>query len=160
MNTIENFSSMGPKQLQECFGEANAPDCLDLCGSRSGRLLAMEGALGTTVPRAFSAWIARSSFFPWRGKFFDAQSEDLCEGGNRFSFLGKITRFEASKDVSLIDGNPSLVLNYNVRGNPSFVRTIRDELREVSPGICIGPAFLMIGKPKLLFWFGVYSGNS
>ena len=98
-----------------------------------------------------------SSGFPWRGKTFRAHNGS-GEGINRISLLGKrqwfpfATRF----DASILDGQPTFVLDYGSPKNPPLIRSIVDELREVSPGLYMGPAALKInGKPRHVLFFAV-----
>jgi hypothetical protein len=40
--------------------------------------------------------------------------------------------------------------------NPGYIRKIHDEIREVSPGIFVGPAMWKSGAKKtLVLWFGL-----
>jgi hypothetical protein len=46
------------------------------------------------------------------------------------------------------------VLDYARPENPPVIHSLRDELREVSPGLFMGPALLrVLGKPRLVLFF-------
>ena len=108
------------------------------------------------------AWWLRtfgaSKAFPWEGKTFKGQSNDLGTGINRVKFFGKRrwfpfkTRFEAS----FLDGKPSFRLDYSGPANPPFIRSIVDEVREVAPRLYLGPAALLVkGRPRPILFFAV-----
>jgi hypothetical protein len=68
---------------------------------------------------------------------------------NLFPFA---TRF----DASAIDGQPTLVLDYDLRVNPGYIRRIHDEIREVMPGLFLGPAMWKSGEQRtLVLWFAL-----
>jgi hypothetical protein len=53
-----------------------------------------------------------------------------------------------------VDGEPTFVLDYARPGNPPLIRSIVDEVREVSPRLYLGAAALKVGgvpKPVLFF---------
>ncbi len=57
---------------------------------------------------------------------------------------------------SFLDGKPTFVLDYSGPGNPPFIRSIVDEVREVVPGLYVGPAALLVGgKPWPVLFFAV-----
>jgi hypothetical protein len=69
--------------------------------------------------------------------------------------------FATSFGPSSIDGRPTLILNYDLAANPSYIRMIHDEIREVAPGLFLGPA--MWKRPKgnlLVLWFGLDARGS
>ena len=71
----------------------------------------------------------------WRGKAF----RDDGTGTNRFD--GETARdFKWSIADSNYDGRPALVLDYAAAGEPLWGRVLgmRDELREVEPGLWLG----------------------
>src|SRR6185503_445263 len=99
-----------------------------------------------------------SSSFPWEGKSFKARNENEGEGINRVTLFGKRrwfpfkTRFEPS----FLDGKPSFRLDYSGPANPPFIRSIVDEVREIAPGLYLGPAALIFrGKPRKVLFFAV-----
>ena len=48
------------------------------------------------------------------------------------------------------------MLDYSGPGNPPLIRSIVDEVREVAPGLYVGPATLLIkGKPVPILFFAV-----
>ena len=74
---------------------------------------------------------------PWLGKGFDATRES---GKNRFKRAGACCEFRATVSPSWYDGKPALVLDYSAGDSWLWGRVLgmRDELREVSPGVWLG----------------------
>jgi hypothetical protein len=146
------------KQLDALYREGKRPASIaDLNGDANGAMLAWRSPASGPVAWLLRTWGA-SSLFPWEGKSFKSHSNDLGEGINRVNFLKKMrwfpfkTRFEAS----FLDGKPSFLLDYSGPGNPPFIRSIVDEVREVAPGLYLGPAALLVGgKPRPILFFAV-----
>lgn len=70
----------------------------------------------------------------WRGKRFDRQTGEL---ENRILPFGvRAVRAKVYKETSWFDGRETIVLDYS---KTSFVaRKIRDEIREIAPGLYLG----------------------
>ena len=78
------------------------------------------------------AWIAKT--LAWKGKVFDREKGDLK---NKILPFGiKAVRAKVYKQASWDDGKETVVLDYS---KTSFVaRKVRDEIREVAPGLYLG----------------------
>ena len=74
----------------------------------------------------------------WQGKNFDATSSDLK---NRISPAGiPAIRAKVYTGDSWMDDKPAIILDYS---ETSFVaKMIRDEIREVAPGLWLGKVFI------------------
>jgi hypothetical protein len=131
-------------------------------GALIGRMLAVRG-----LPKALGAPLRRfagSRAFVWEGKTFQASSETRGVGHNRVSIPKALGRqnlfpFETSFGPSAIDGKPTLILDYDLDVNPGYIRKIHDEIREVSPGLFLGPAMWKGtgDKKALVLWFALDS---
>ena len=118
--------------------------------------------------RAFAAW----RHFPWRGKSFWSGSRDARgDGINRvFGREGsggtpasarRWFRFETFIGPSRADGGVAFQLDYDNSDNPFFIRAIKDEVRQVAPGLFLGQAYLMLlGKPRLVLYFALAKPGS
>ena len=73
----------------------------------------------------------------WSGKVFDREKGDLK---NKILPFGlKAVRAKVYKEASWFDGEETIVLDYS---KTSFVaRKVRDEIREVAPGLFLGLVF-------------------
>jgi hypothetical protein len=98
----------------------------------------------------FARWYARfARLFAWQGKVFDLFPPNQENG----ILINKISPFSFSfivakvyKDESWMDGRETIVIDYS---KTSFVaKKIRDEIREVEPGIYLGKVWW--GKTRIL----------
>jgi hypothetical protein len=94
----------------------------------------------------------------WEGKTFAAASDTRGVGHNRVFVPRALGRqnlfpFETSFGASAIDGKPTLILDYDLDVNPSYIRHVHDEIREVSPGLFLGPAMWKTARDKVLVLF-------
>ncbi len=130
-------------------------------GKLVGRMLTIRGLPGG-IAKGLRRWAAAPSFL-WEGKTFQASSDTRGDGHNRVFVPRALGRqnlfpFETSFGPSAIDGKPTLILDYDLRANPSYIRKIHDEIREVSPGLFLGPAMWKGEKAKIhVLWFGLDS---
>jgi len=155
---LAGLRKMDFKQLDELYRAGKRPASIaDLNGDAKGAMLAWRSPARGPVAWLLRAW-GTSSLFPWEGKSFKSHGNDLGEGINRVNFFKKMrwfpfkTRFEAS----FLDGKPSFLLDYSGPGNPPLIRSIVDEVREVAPGLYLGPAALLVkGKPRPILFFAV-----
>jgi len=78
------------------------------------------------------AWIART--LAWKGKVFNREKGDLK---NKILPFGiKAVRAKVYKEASWFDGEETIVLDYSKTS--FFARKVRDEIREVAPGLFLG----------------------
>lgn len=125
--TVEDLRKLSACQLWELWQRADVGNIP--CGDLDGRLLVLcDGGL----PR-LKVWGWNSV---WRGKYL---GDDGCTInrwiGNR-RWLG--THYVVGP--SCVDGRPAIVVEYP-RGTPIFAN-MRDEIREVAPGLYLGAVFV------------------
>jgi hypothetical protein len=142
-------------ELERLYREARAPRVGDLSGDLRGRMLALVGA-PAVLSRFARAW-AGSEVFPWRGKSFRPNDERGGQGINRvFSDRFKLFPFHTFIGRSRAGDFDALQLDYDRPENPFFIRAIKDEVREISPGLWLGQAWALLGaKPRLALYFGL-----
>jgi hypothetical protein len=161
---LDALRSMSYAELDALYRGARCPRAIaELNGDTRGAMLAWRRP--RTGPIAW--WLrtfGASSAFPWEGKSFQDEPEtnesdaDQGRGINRVNLFGKRrwfpfkTRFAAS----FLDGKPAFQLDYSGPANPPFIRSIVDEVREVAPGLYLGPAALNFrGRPRPVLFFAV-----
>jgi hypothetical protein len=98
-----------------------------------------EGSMLLDVPGRLRGVAARLiHLLAWQGKVFDAAKGELR---NRVTPLGvQAVAAEVYLGPSRFDGGQSVVLDYSRRS--LVARPVRDELREVAPGLYLGFAYV------------------
>jgi hypothetical protein len=157
---LDDLATRTASELQQLYRAAAPPANMGAVdGPLIGRMLAVAGlpaALGAPLRR----WAASHSFV-WEGKTFQAISDERGSGINRVRVPGVLGRqnlfpFATSFAPSAIDGKPTLVLDYDLDTNPGYIRHVHDEIREVSPGVFLGPAMWKRDRDKVLvLWFAL-----
>lgn len=101
---------------------------------------------GSPFARAYARF---ARLFAWQGKVFDMFAED----GSAGVLVNKITPFSLSfvvakvyRGESWMDGRATIVIDYS--NTSFFFRAVRDEIREVAPGIYLGKVWL--GRRRIL----------
>lgn len=155
--TLDELAALDVAALTAVYRGGSVPARLAaLDGNPTCRMLAIRGLDHGLRGRAVRA-LAAARFFPWAGKSFAAEDDARGRGINRVR-LGDGKRwfpFATKVEPSAIDGRPCIFLDYDQAPNPRPIRMIRDELREVAPGLFLGPAMLDDGRrpPRLVLWF-------
>ena len=124
-------------------------------GTRSVVLVGMMGAGKSTVGRRLAARL--------RLPFLDADleieaahagltiPEIFAEHGEPYFRDGEVRVI-----ARLLDGGPCVRLDYDLAVNPGAIRAIHDEVRQVRPGLFLGPAMLKrADAPRLVLWFAL-----
>jgi len=162
--TLDDLAAMDVAELEALYRRGTVPRTLHaLDGSPTCRMLAVRGLDRGAIAKAIASFSASGSF-PWAGKSFSASSDDDGEGINRVRLAGQRRwfHFKTRVEPSAIDGESCILLDYDLAENPKPIRMIRDELREVAPGLFLGPAMLDTKKsdPRLVLFFACdCSGN-
>lgn len=157
--TVAELRRMNYEQLSELYRTAKRPSALsDLNGEARGAMLAWRTPRSGPLAKLLAA-LGESTRFPWEGKTFRSERAEDGTGINRINLFRKMNWFPFATrfDASFLDGKPTFVLDYSGRGNPPLIGQIVDEVREVAPGLYIGPAALKVkGKPRPVLFFSVY----
>jgi len=158
LRRLDDLAALRSRPLAQLYGRGSVPSVSDLNGDLRGRMLAVRGAgrILFALLRAFAAW----QHFPWRGKsFWSSAAAARGDGINRVFGDAKPRRwfrFETFIGPSRADGGQAFQLDYDNRDNPFFIRAIKDEVRQVAPGLFLGQAYVVLfGKPRLALYFGL-----
>ena len=101
--------------------------------------------------------LAAARFFPWGGKSFQSAGERGA-GANRVHLAGRhqLFPFRTRLQPSVLDRRPCIALDYDLADNPGVIRAIHDEVREIAPGLFLGPAMWKTARgPRLVLWFAL-----
>ncbi|MBL9020087.1 MAG: hypothetical protein JNL83_38230 [Myxococcales bacterium] len=161
--TLDALAAMSLDELDALYRTATVSKTMHAAdGALVGRMLAVRG-LGGPLAQGLRRFAASRSFV-WEGKSFQATSDTKGTGINRVSIPKALGRqnlfpFATAFGPSAIDGKPTLVLDYALDVNPSYIQAIHDEIREVAPGLFLGPAMWKGagGKKTLVLWFALDS---
>lgn len=145
-------------ELEALYAAAICPEISALDGEGQGRMLAVTGwgskfPLGRWLPK-----LAGGHYFPWKGKNFAPCTDASGEGINRtlsHRWPLRLFRFETEIAHSLYDGAPAYVLDYDLSSNPGFIRRIRDEIRQISPDVFLGQAWIRMNDYHFALYFGI-----
>jgi hypothetical protein len=159
---LDELAALDCAALERIYAQGRVPGPGALGGHLRGRMLATTFLPGPLA--ALARAVARSAAFPWRGKTFwhgDDRPVDADQGHGHGSnrVLNDITwlfRFETSIGPSRAGTFPALQLDYDLPENPGFIRAIKDEIRQVAPGLFLGQAYWMTARgPHLVRYFAV-----
>ena len=126
--TLTSLVQMSQRQLDDLF--ASSPAGATPAGVAEGRGIV---APGTPVGAGLQPLLRLA----WRGKVFYPERHDLL---NRIGPLNVLlARAQVYRDVSWSDGREAIVLDYSISSLP--FRAIRDEIREVAPGLYLGVVY-------------------
>jgi hypothetical protein len=153
---LDDLLALEPAVLAELYANASVPRIPDLSGDLRGRMLAWEGVSG--VPAQLIRTVASTSNFPWRGKTFQHKTDGAGGGDNRVvSDRFHLFKFDTFVGPSRAGAFDAVQLDYDKPSNPFFIRAIKDEVRELRPGLWLGQAYLVVGKsaPRLVLYFGL-----
>jgi hypothetical protein len=152
---VEELLLLEPDALQRLYEGAAVPELEEVAGDCKGRMLAWPIVRGPAAQliRLAGSWDG----FPWRGKSFTPLGSDGGEGINRVvSDRWKLFRFTTFVGPSRAGHFDAVQLDYDHADNPFFIRAIKDEIREIAPGLYLGQAYLHLGtNDHLVLYFGL-----
>lgn len=138
--SIKKWLSLSRQELDQIYTDAEAGN-LPSGDTRGTAIVA-----GSLLAKAYALF---ARLFGWQGKVFDLFAAD-CDKG---LLINKITPFSLSfivakvyRDKSWLDGKETIVIDYSTTS--FFAKKIRDEIREVEPGIYLGKVWF--GKTRIL----------
>ena len=141
-------------ELQCLYEGARAPRIGDVAGDLRGRMLAWPSLEARPGIAGAIRSFAGSRAFPWRGKSFHPKSETAGDGINRvLRDRFRLFRFETFIAPSRAGDFDALQLDYDLPGNPPVIRSIKDEIRELEPGLWLGQAWLKTRKREILWLY-------
>jgi hypothetical protein len=146
--TLDELAALTAAELLPLYQAASVP--AEVSGDLVGRMLSFHGLRRGWLWRALRAFAAWRGF-PWRGKSFSRG-----EGINRVFRAQRWFRFQTALGPSRADAGGAFQLDYDNPGNPFYIRAIKDEIRQVRPGLFLGQAYLVArGKTRLVLYFGL-----
>jgi len=135
--TEDDLLDLTDDELDELFRKGEVGEIPD--GDADGKVLV--GSKYESVSDT-AAWVAET--VAWKGKVFDREKGELRNKISPFSI--KSVRAKVYKDTSWFDEKEAIVLDYSKTS--VIAQRVRDEIREVAPGLYLGLVFW--GKDKIL----------
>ncbi len=137
---LEQLSRMSWCELEQIYRQAKVGGIPD--GYCTGRVIYGPDKL-------FPALASKMAGFWWRGKYCDP----ACGESINHWLIGKAVRAKVYIAPSRFDGQPAIIMDY--AGSCWFRwRHVRDEMREVAPGLYLGAMFFHnqpCAPPKMFF---------
>lgn len=129
--THADLMTMSQSELDDLYRGIDSPGQIPV-GTTEGTAVLLPG-------RRFGAPLRRiAGLLLWKGKIFSPESSDLQNRISPFGFRAIRARVYAGE--SWMDDHEAIILDYSTT---SFVaRWIRDEIREVAPGLWLGKVFV------------------
>ncbi len=154
LRKLDALLDLSCSELEALYVGARVPRMGQVAGDLRGRMLAWPSLESRPGVAGAIRSFAGSKGFPWRGKTFSPRSELGGEGINRvFSDRFRLFRFETFIAPSRAGDFDALQLDYDLRGNPPVIRSIKDEIRELEPGLWLGQAWLKTRTREILWLY-------
>ena len=143
--TLNDLTSMTQTELDDLFRRGPMGDVPD--GEADGTVIAAPGTEIEGPVKWFAHWLA------WQGKVFHRSRGYLHNKVGPFGWhLIKANVYVAP---SWFDQQPAIILDYSKTS--LIARSVRDEIREVSPGTFLGIVF--IGREKTINFVLQFGGS-
>jgi len=134
--TLTDLTSMSQTELDNLFRRGPMGDIPD--GDASGTVIAAPGSEFEGPIKRFARWLA------WQGKVFHRSRGYLHNKVGPFGW--HLIKAKVYVAPSWFDQQPAIILDYSKTS--LIARSVRDEIREVSPGTFLGIVF--IGHEKTI----------
>jgi hypothetical protein len=156
VSALDRLLALPASELAKLYAEADTPRLEEVRGDLRGRMLAWPMLEGRPMIASTLRRLAGADAFPWRGKSF-VPDRKRGEGINRvLSDRIRLFRFETYIGRSRAGEFDAIQLDYDLGENPPIVRSIKDEIRELEPGLWLGQAWLQTSKAdRLWLYFGL-----
>jgi hypothetical protein len=139
MLTANELPSLRGSQIEDLF--ATAPAGAVPVGKGRGQALIATGTFAARPLLSFVRWLA------WHGKEFDEQGQSLRNLVTPFGV--RAIKADVYLDASRLDGRPCIVLDYSKTSR--VAGWVRDEIREVAPGLYVGLVYVRSRQAPLRF---------
>lgn len=143
-------------ELDQLFLAGQTPSMNEIKGPTRGKVLSGVAHLQNPL----GVYLTNMPVLPWKGKQFETINKEQGRGINLIELWPTkqtMFHFETAIVPSLIDGdNDVFSLNYDLPGNPFFIRAIRDDLKKIDDGLFLGTANAKIkGSYKFVLYFAL-----
>ena len=134
-------------ELHALYDEGEVPDEDDIHGEMDGLTLAGRGLARTRL------WRRTANLAPWAGMRIDTEDGGVNHIGfpplvfDRYGFESYVERDKKAG---------ALVLDYDLKENPYWIRRLKERLREIEDGLFLGKSYLRVGgRRAFLHYYAV-----
>lgn len=157
---VDDLMRRSRSELDEAFLAGETPTMEEMEGIVNGNVMAGVSLLNDQYFRNF----LNLGWFMWRGKVFENVTSIEGKGINRFK-VGpfRFLRYHCETRITppLVETDNVYHLNYDLPGNPWYIRQIRDDIKKIGDGLFLGSAnFKISGKHKFLVYFVLESATA
>lgn len=156
VQALDRLLTRTADELERLYERSRTPSLSEVHGDLRGRMLAWP--MLETHPRIAAALraFAGARSFPWCGKSFTPGTQQGGGINRAFSDRARLFRFETFLGRSRAGDFDALQLDYDLPDNPPIIRSIKDEIRELEPGLWLGQAYFKRPSRDLLWlYFGL-----
>lgn len=141
-------------ELLKLYRGASTPRLRDISGDTIGKLI-MGCGVTPLIHRWLSGLLRETN--AWNGKTFRQQDDRRGDGYNRmFEETRHMFPFNTYIGRSRAGDFDALLLDHDVPENPFHIRAVKNEVRELSPGLYLGQAYVRIlGRSRLACYFSL-----
>lgn len=149
---------MSATELGRLYAAGRTPQVARVRGDFRGKVLATPALGGFS---SLTGVLTPAELSIWKGKSFEPTSAKEGRGHNRLVGQIEFGNFRFYVGPSRAGSFKALQLDYGQPGNPWPISAIRDEIREIAPGLLLGQAYLQVGaSEKLLFYWALEAAPS
>jgi hypothetical protein len=150
---IDDLIKSERKELDRLFISGETPTMDEMQGTYDGNVL--SGVL--TLNNQWVKNLMNLGWLPWKGKIFEKGEGVQGNGVNRLN-IGPLQFLKFHCDTlittPLVGPNNVFRLNYDVPGNPWYIRRIRDDIKRIGDGLYLGTANFRMGSAhKFIIYF-------
>ena len=153
--TLDDLLALDAEALRSLY-EGAASRVADVAGDLRGRMLAIPSLRG---PLAGLVRAGGLQPLPLAGQdVLPPHDETEARASTASSATLELLRFETFVGPSRAGAFDAVQLDYDLPANPFFIRAIKDEIRELRPGLYLGQAWVQLGQTHLGLYFGLTNG--
>jgi hypothetical protein len=155
---IDGLIKSDREELDRLFLSGQTPTMDEMQGTYDGNVL--SGVL--MLNNQWVKNLINLGWLPWKGKIFETEisikgEEGQGNGVNRLN-IGplRFLRFQCNTQITpqLVGPNNVFRLNYDIPGNPWYIRRIRDDIKRIGDGLYLGTANFRMGSThKFIIYF-------
>ena len=146
--TQDDLVAASSAELEIFFAEGRVPELGLFPDETTGTVLEEEDLGDDLVAQGVRKMLATNHYATWLGRTFRQLAPEGGRGENRYVMFGseiRTARFNYALGAARTDGDRALLVDYAVLDNLVLLWGVKEELREVGPGVYLGRAYFETG---------------